>query len=319
MTFFSYLKTVAFLLMILIFGPEQGQAQEHTADHSTIQHITSWTELTFEGSKFLTGIKIQMKISSRDCLSGDVSPESKAESAACSGADDDAALLTVLSSAEVSGFSQDQYEENIVFNTTTFRPYKRIRKSNAKEKWVKNYFWEETGVRRQSLQPENSQDNTHPPGNWTKVRTSFYEFPAEASECHTISDPSLLLYILSTFKPDVQQVPVRLCVFGKKQLHRLTIQQEQSVPLNISYMKRTSSEETAVKGPISPVVYSIDVETFAPDYEEVETFSLLGLQKDIRISIDPEKHLPVRVSGINKSIGEIVLNLTKVTDNTSGL
>ena len=75
-------------------------------------------------------------------------------------------------------------------------------------------------------------------------------------------------------------------------------------------MTRTPSrKEETIKGQITPLVYSIKTESLAPEKEEAENFSLLGLHKDIHIYMDPEKQLPVRISGANNTLGKLELEL----------
>ncbi len=319
MASFSLFKNAILLLAVLNVLLEPSVAEEHVVHDAYPRHNASWTDLTLEGSKLFTDIELHMQLRPADCKPDDLPQEGETESDNCPGTADDNILLSIRSSGKGPGFSEEKYEENIMFNKTTFHPYTRIRMSNVKEKWVKNYYWEETGVRRQKITPANSRENKQSQNTWTKRSESFYLYPKEADECSTISDPSLLLYILSTLESDVQQESIKICMFGKKQLHRLTIRQGQSSQLKASYTKSSPSQEVYVKGQRSPFVFSIGVETFAPGDGKQEEFSLFGLHEDIRIYIDPEYHLPLRVSGKNNSIGKLVLNLTKVTENTPGL
>ena len=123
-------------------------------------------------------------------------------------------------------------------------------------------------------------------------------------------DAPLVFYLLSTLDLTSKKGPYEICVFGKKQLHRLTIRQEESPPMEVSFITRTPSQkEETIKGQITPLVYSIKTESLAPEKEEAENFSLLGLHKNIRIYMDPEKLLPVRISGTNNIIGKLELEL----------
>jgi hypothetical protein len=81
-------------------------------------------------------------------------------------------------------------------------------------------------------------------------------------------------------------------------------------------MTRTPSQkEETIKGQITPFVYSIKTESLAAEKEEAENFSLLGLHKNIRIYMDPEKQIPVRISGTNNTIGKLELQLRNAVLN----
>ncbi len=321
MAFFSQLKKVITLLALLICLSQSLDAQEPALYVTQPRRVTAWTDLLFEGSKFLAKIKLRMQLDSTNCKSEDFPRGGRTESFICSGAADDNMLMSISSSAEGPGLSGNKYEEDIVFNNKTFQPYSRTLKNNINGKWVKIYYWEETGVHRQKIFPANSQQNQQPPGTWTNRKLSFYRFPKEIDECSTISDPLLLLYILSTLDSYVQQKPFKICVFGKGQVHQLTIRQEQPSVLEVSYTQYSHSyaQKSEVKEQKTTFVFSIDVKTFAQDDEKKEQFSFFGLNDDIRIYIDPKKRFPLRISGKNDIIGELTLNLTEVTENTSAL
>jgi hypothetical protein len=79
-----------------------------------------------------------------------------------------------------------------------------------------------------------------------------------------ISDPALILYKVSSIAPFIGQEPFDLCVFGKKQLHRLTITQEGASPLKVAYTVRSAAlKETVVEEQILPVVSAVTSETIA--------------------------------------------------------
>ncbi len=302
------MKTVL-LLIIFIVLPQPSSTQENKVCEIATRQTVSWSELIFKGTRFLTSITVKIQLGSGDNFSGDLSPKIEKDIGDCSETVNDGTLLTVQSSSTGLGFSKGQYEEKIWFKERAVRPYKRIRSSKGNAPWVKSYCWEDKGVRRQKNQPANSRENKIPPAKWTKRTVSFYEYPDEVAGCDTISDPSLIFYILSTHETGRQQKPFEICIFGKKQLHRLSIRQEDSSPLQVSYKTRSLSQEATVKDQITPFVFSITPDTLAPDNREPEIFSFLGLHKDIRIYMDPEKRLPVRISGTNNSIGDLVLDL----------
>lgn len=309
MELFPKSMKTALLLIIFITLPQPSGTQENKVYETSTRQIVSWSELIFKGAKFLTSITVKIQLGPGNQLSGDLSTIIGRDIGDCSETVNDDTLLTVQSSFTGMGFSQGQYEEKIWFKEKAIRPYKRIRSKNGDAPWVKSYCWEDKGVRRQKKQPGNFRENKMPPTKWTKRTVSFYEYPDEVAGCDTISDPSLVFYILSTLEPGRQQKPFEICIFGRKQLHRLTIRQEKSSPLQVSYKTRFLSQKAAVEDQITPFVFSITPDTLAPDTREPEIFSFLGLHKDIRIYMDPEKRLPVRISGTNNSIGDLVLEL----------
>lgn len=297
------------LLIILIILPQSSKAQKNKVNETFAGPILPWTELIFKGSKFFTSTTLNIKLGSGDQLSGDLSTEIGTDIGDCSENLYDSKLLTVQFTTRGVGFSQNQYEEKIWFKETTFRPYKRIRLNRGDAPWVKSYCWGDEGVRRQKNVPGNLSENKQAPDTWTKRTESFYEYPEEVAGCDSIFDPSLVFYILSTFQSGNQLKPFEICVFGRKQLHRMTIVQEKYSSLKVSYKSRSASPEVIVDDEITPSVFSITTETFSPLESEQAIFSFFGLHKDIRIYMDSEKRLPVRITGRSNSWGGITLDL----------
>lgn len=300
---------VVLLLVILNFPSESSGAKRNMVYESSSGPDVFWTQLEFQGSKFLNTITVKIELSSEGQRSGDLSTKLGKHFGDCSETVTVSKLLTVHSTYTGVVFSESRYEEIIWFNEATTHPEKRIRLSNGDSPWVKSYCWEEKGVRRQKILPGNSGESKKPPARWTKYTESFYEFSEEVAGCATVSDPALVFYILSTLDPGRQKLPLEICVFGRKQLHQLTIGLEKTSSLKVSYKKHSPAGEVAIKDTITPHIFSISSDNLVPDNREPETFNFLGLHRDIRIYMDPEKRLPVRISGTNNSVGKLVLDL----------
>jgi hypothetical protein len=221
-------------------------------------------------------------------------------------------LMAVEMKAEGLFFLNEQYAEKIWFHAGDGRAYRRIRWRKGGDPWVKIYAWTEKGVRRQKIQPAGREESKQDPVKWTKTTESFYPHPPDTVSSEVISDPALLLYLLSALDPLNLKSPFEIRVFGKEQLHRLTCRREKSLPLTVSFKTHSSSGVAGTNTTITPFVFSIEAESPGSQVRNPETFSLLGLQKNIRIYLDPSTHLPVRVSGRNSIWGELILDLSDV-------
>lgn len=305
-----YLPLGVLIFQFIIFGvwPQTSGAQENLLSEVSNQQAASWTELVFKGSKLMTNITVKIQLSSADQVSGSQSPNIGTGIDDCSEGVTGDKVLSVQSSSKGVG-SSGKYEEEIWFDGKALNPGKRIRLSGGDDPWVKSYCWEDNGVRRLKILPGKSGEKKHPPSKWTKRSESFYEYPADSAGCATRLDPSVVFYMLSTLDLSNQKEPIELCVFGRKQLHRVTIRQEKPSSLQVAYKERSASGEGTVKDKITPVVFSISTKAFTANKKKSEAYSFLGLNKDIRIFMDPNKRLPVKISGTNNSIGELVLDL----------
>ncbi len=298
------------LLIILIILPQVTVAHGNNPDEPNITRNFPWSDLTFTGSKFFSSINVKIQLGPGSQVSDASAKNTEIDPADCSKTDNDNKLLTLKWSLK-GMLAQGEYEVKTWFNTADGLPYKRTRfRNDDDDPWVKSYCWEDEGVRRHRIKPLSPAEKKQPPSSWTKRTESFYEYPEEQSGCSSVMDAPLVFYILSTLDLGSEKSPYEICVFGKKQVHRLTIRQVDSPPIEVSFMTRTlSRKEETIKGKITPLVYSIKTESLAAEKEEAENFSLLGLHKDIRIYMDPEKQLPVRISGTNNTLGKIELKL----------
>lgn len=296
------------MLTILVCLPRLTFAQQSINNEAKFPATISWSELEFTGLKLFTSTRVTIKIDPVD-TSSEIKPQGeKAYLADCSATGQAPKILSVKSSSK-GMWSRGYYEEKTWFNQTDGLPFQRMRLSNDDNPWVKTYCWEEKGVRRHKIEPAGSRQNRQPPSTWTQMTESFYAYPEEVSGCRLVSDPALILYILSELVPGTGQDPHEICVFGRKQLHRLTIQQEKSTPIAVSFGIRSASLQETCNDQITPIVYSIKTAALPNGNRDPETFSLLGLNRDIRIYMDPEKRLPVKISGTNNSIGKLDLEL----------
>ena len=307
MAFFPKLIKIVLFLTVLTILPQPAAADRNIHIEPIAHNKVSWTDLTFKGSKLLTTITVKMHLGSGELSPSDPAAKSGTYLPGCSETDKDSRLLTVKSSTK-GMISQGQHDEYIWFKEPDGLPYKRIRVRNNDDPWIKSYCWEKNGVRRHEIQPGGSAENKQSPTNWTKHNEHFYEHTIESAARSSISEPSLIFYILSILDPDMLQNPKEICAFGRKQLHRITIRLVKSSPIEVAYKTQTiSQKEETIKDQITPLVYSIKTESLAPENKEPEAFSLFGLNKGIRIYMDPEKQIPVRISGTNNSIGKIDL------------
>lgn len=269
-----------------------------------------WTGLTFNHSKMPVKLTVQIQIQSPapmtdglltrmgEGLSGSSEPVKKMK------------LMAVDMKAEGLSFFNEQYTENIWFDAEDGRAYRRIRWRKEGDPWVKIYSWTDNGVRRQKIQPASRDESKQAPIKWTQTTESFYPHPQNSVYSGAISDPTLLLYFFSVLEPQNLKSPFEICVFGKEQLHRLTCRLEKSLPMTVSFKIHSSSGVAGMNTAIKPLVFSVEAKSSASKDRKAETFSLLGLQKDIRIYLDPATHLPIRVSGRNSIYGELILDLS---------
>ena len=310
MPFFNKYARISLALSFLVAMGQAATALAANPGGVSSQKDARWTDLTFKQSRMLVKLTVQIQIKSPALMADEFSTRMGANSTGCSDTVEGMQLMAVNMRAEGLAFFKEQYTENIWFNAGDGRAYRRIRWRKEGEPWVKIYCWTDNGVRRQKIQPASQDESKQAPTKWTQTTESFYPHPQKTVSAEAISDPTLLLYLLSVLETRNLKSPFEIYVFGKEQLHRLTCRQEKSLPMAVSFKLHSSSGVVGMNTTIKPLVFSIEAEPLASKDRKPETFSLLGLQKEIRIYLDPSRHLPIRVSGRNPIYGELILDLS---------
>lgn len=305
-------KYTAISLAVLFMGGvfQAGEAFAIDPSGITLPQNARWTSLTFSNSGFLTTLTVQIKMQSPVLMNNGFLAKVGASFTASESAVKEMRLMTVDLKTEGRFFFNEQYSEKIWFNPIDGRAYRRIRWLKSGNPWVKIYCWTDHGVRRKKIQPADQREINQDPIQWSKITESFYLYPTNAIYSKSITDPTFLLSFVSTLAPLNPKIPHEISVFGKEQLYRLICRREKSWPMAVSYNSHTSSGVVRINKTLTPIVFSLAVESYSHKNTKAEAFSLLGLQEDIRIYLDPATYLPIRISGRNAIWGELVLDLS---------
>ncbi len=151
------------------------------------------------------------------------------------------------------------------------------------------------------------------------VSTATYTFGSHEGTCAIISEPAILLYLVSLTDEKIK-AEYDICVFGKKKLHHLRIvrkplfkyDSEDSIYDGKCNIENRRTVNASVPCPEPDTVYHIIELTDSTDKENhKEKFSLLGLEGEITIMVARSKGLPVQISGDNEYAGRVVLRLKR--------
>ncbi len=219
-------------------------------------------------------------------------------------------VLTVETTVRGLFLGGERYEERIWFDGADGRALGRSRRRYGRKSWRKEYRWAPGGVRRRLFRPAGEGPVTFPFEPRAGGVESVYPLGEGMERKGPVRDPTYLFYLLSSIPgPEEGQGTIRLVAFGRRNFYRLELRPESPAPLKVSYQVRSSVERRRVKGRIEAVQYGLAVEPLTSGRGKPETFSLLGLQEEIRIWLDLVLRLPVRVSGIQKGTGRWVFDL----------
>ena len=188
----------------------------------------------------------------------------------------------------------------------------RIRLRIGKEKWQKSYRYTDKGVFRVRKKPKDAQEAILPPPKWTKVRDAFYSYRTDMQGCTTVLEPSSLLLVATVIREFQPDRPLYLCVFNKKQLHKIMVAVNGYQQLKVKYVVKSSNNQMIKEKRINAVKISFHPISPKLDNEKPEEFSFLGLKGNFDIFVEQDFGLPVQVSGRIASFGKINLRLQRV-------
>ena len=187
-----------------------------------------------------------------------------------------------------------------------------VRLRRGEDDFKKMYRFTEQGVFRRRIEPKDKREASLEPDKWKDIKDTFYPYNAKQLNCPLVSERSLLIYLLAAAPISKINDPVSLCVWGKRQLHRVTVQREGTYPVSVASIIKRQQDELGKEERVSAVKIALKAEPIESDLKAVENFSFLGLQQDISIYIDPTTQLPIQVSGIIPTLGKAELKLNEI-------
>lgn len=206
-------------------------------------------------------------------------------------------------------------DNRIWFDPSDATALGRIRQRRGEDDFKKIYRFTRQGVFRHQIEPKDKKEASLAPENWTDKSDNFYTYDPARLGCSGITEPSLLVYILSAADLSKIDRPISLCVFGKRQLHHIQLRVEGKHRLKADYFEKSQGNKVRIEKEVDTLKVALDAEPMESNLNEMENFSFLGLHKDISIYIDPITHLPIQVSGTIPTVGKAHLNLVEVRLN----
>jgi hypothetical protein len=217
--------------------------------------------------------------------------------------------MTINTTIDPRSRSPVKIHNRIWFNPTNAAAIGRIRIRRGEDDFKKMYRFTDQGVFRHRIEPKNKKEASLEPEQWTDVKDSFYPYEQTAMACPGVTERSLLIYILSAVDIYKMNTPISLCVFDKRQLHRVQLKKLGVHPIRIDYIEKNQQSTIRKNDMIKAHKISITASPTVSDSKESENFSFLGFRRDISIFIDPISQLPIQASGIIPTVGRTDLRL----------
>jgi hypothetical protein len=110
----------------------------------------------------------------------------------------------------------------------------------------------------------------------------------------------------------IREKPLDLCVFNKKQLHRVQMNMAGLKSIKVHYDQVVADKKVLKQGEIETTKLSFKTSSMAGPDQEAEAFSFLGLNGDFDVYIEKASRIPVQVSGRVTALGNVDIRLQKV-------
>jgi hypothetical protein len=309
----NYLVSVGLvLLLILDLSVNLCQAQSSAPDKFESPPIP-WSLLSYQANSIFGKVTTEIRLAAlpaeeaADLLiavpqGGEVLPEL------------DSTIMTITVHSDIKPLfgSNEILKAQAWYDPKDVKVLQRDRLRLGKERWQKSYRFTNQGVFRLRTKPQNSKEDELPPEQWTRIREAFYAYNHEGRNCAAVLEPSGLIYLVSANDFKIQELPLNLCVFNKKQLHRLNVSFAGHRRLAVNYLEKTGGNQIRREKHIDAVKISFQPRALVPEDKESEEFSFLGLKGDFDIYLDKASNLPVLVSGKISTLGKVDIKLQEV-------
>jgi hypothetical protein len=101
-------------------------------------------------------------------------------------------------------------------------------------------------------------------------------------------------------------------VFSRKRLYPVVIRAVGEKALSVDYVENGGQESRRYKGKVMTQILEVAVSEDRSGRASEDSFYLLGMRIPIRLYVDKDKRVPVRVTGSVANHGQGELNLHKV-------
>ena len=199
------------------------------------------------------------------------------------------------------------------FNADDGLPLQLVRTRQGRNPTRKLYRFGSKQIYRLRSKPGNRAETGQPPEHWSQIRESFYPLPDPDGECPAILEASQLLTLLSNPDQLLSEQPAELCMFDRKHVYRVAFRTLGREQLDVDYLQLAAGQETRVRRTTEVLHVTLTSRPLADAREDVEPFSLLGLQGEIHLLFSDPERILLQVRGQVPGFGMVDLELKKLT------
>tara|TARA_Y100001960_G_scaffold311215_1_gene371560 strand:+ start:2270 stop:3166 length:897 start_codon:yes stop_codon:yes gene_type:complete len=273
----------------------------------------SWSKLSFKGKEFFAKLNAEVKLTSsqKSELKNIFIPSSEgtpidATELGSLVIDTRISIKSILANVELQKIAW--------FHHVNLSAMQYVRQRTGFKDSNKVYRFTNKGVFRVAKKPINRSEALQSPEEWSARNERFYPYPQEVRDCPSITAPMPLIYLISASKMSDFNKPVTVCVFNKKETVYLDIKKEPAESVQLDHIELKEDKSIQKNTLILADVLSLKARSISSG-EIINNFTLIGLQGNIKVYVDPKSRIPVQLKGDYKSFGQIQLNLYKIMHN----
>jgi len=187
-------------------------------------------------------------------------------------------------------------------------PLYLIRTRVGLDDYYQQFRFAQEGVFRRQREPGSAAEAAGPPESMSKIGEHFFAYPPGDERCHPVLETSTLIYLLSVAPAKMLLDLNPLCVFHKRQLHRVSLQNAPGESVGFDYLEKKGETETRRFGTAPARKIKIESRPIGSYRGEVEDFFRDGIQ--LVLSLDGS--LPLMASCDLSLIGGVEMRLKEI-------
>lgn len=302
---------MVFCVALVLGGSSIPAAATGGAEPELDPASVAWSRLVFEGQRSVGRATAALELKALTDDDAEVDLVESSHPPAISPNEAGAALMTAEVQA-ILPFKRKQWTGRIWFCPLDGVALQRIRYKPGKDGSNKTYRYSEAGVHRIRAEPRGSREARRGPERWTDLRKSFYPYGAAREGCPVVSDPFVLLYLVSAAGLS-RGDELNVCVFNKKGLYRARLKAVGEERVRAHYVDGSGWRDRQVDGEAVALKILLTARPAPGSRGELEGFEFLGFEGGVEILMDMESGIPLEIRGTLPEIGPLAFMLIEAT------
>ncbi len=216
--------------------------------------------------------------------------------------------LSILIRIDFLGREPLKVENHLWMDPRDGTPFFLVRTRRGLDDYYQQFRFTREGVFRRQWEPASAAETARSPEFWTKRGEHFYAYPPEEANCRPVLETSSLIYLLSAGADRDAHDIGPLCVFHKRQLHRVSLQAAPVAAAGFDYLEKRGPTETRRSGTTPALRFRLESRPIGSYRGEVEEFF-----RDGALLVQSlEGRLPLMASCELPLIGRVEMRLREI-------